>query len=164
MWLPAGLEFPSYKTASVNEREKLQQVGSRPPTCVNKCFSCRPCMATLVIHPHGERKRYRTISRHDEELGCGRLCSQDPIKPLSLTGSPVNKIQRTSSDDNMRDNAIRKGQKLPVSPMESPSSVKEDGTHDHFSFPTLSLAADGGYVGGWEGLWWRLGTRETKNG
>lgn len=33
-------------------------LGSRPPTCVNKCMSCRPCMATLVIPPH----RIRTSS------------------------------------------------------------------------------------------------------
>lgn len=27
-------------------------LGSRPPRCVNKCLSCRPCMAALVISPH----------------------------------------------------------------------------------------------------------------
>ncbi|XVE71181.1 hypothetical protein DITRI_Ditri10aG0130300 [Diplodiscus trichospermus] len=58
-----GLGFPGNKAGSVNEREKLQ-VGSRPPVCVSKCFSCRPCRATLVIQPP-ERKRYIT-SRHDE--------------------------------------------------------------------------------------------------
>ncbi|XVE97425.1 hypothetical protein REPUB_Repub03eG0018300 [Reevesia pubescens] len=60
---PVGLGIPSYKTSSVIEREKLQ-VGSRPPACINKCSSCRPCMATLVIQPR-ERKRYKT-SRNDE--------------------------------------------------------------------------------------------------
>ncbi|XWS72669.1 hypothetical protein CRYUN_Cryun02cG0060300 [Craigia yunnanensis] len=39
-------------------------MGSRPPACLNKCSSCRPCMASLVIQPP-EQKRYRT-SRHDE--------------------------------------------------------------------------------------------------
>ncbi|KAL7152538.1 hypothetical protein ABFS83_04G104800 [Erythranthe nasuta] len=27
-------------------------LGSRPPGCVNKCMSCRPCEATLVIPTH----------------------------------------------------------------------------------------------------------------
>ena len=62
-YLGSWVGFPCYKTGSVNEREKLQ-MGSRPPACLNKCSSCRPCMATLVIQPP-ERKRYRT-SRHDE--------------------------------------------------------------------------------------------------
>ncbi|XXG55916.1 hypothetical protein AAC387_Pa03g3471 [Persea americana] len=31
---------------------KQQVLGSRPPSCVDKCFSCRPCMATLVMPPH----------------------------------------------------------------------------------------------------------------
>ncbi|XWS70704.1 hypothetical protein CRYUN_Cryun03dG0070100 [Craigia yunnanensis] len=26
-------------------------LGSRPPNCVNRCFSCRPCMAALVASP-----------------------------------------------------------------------------------------------------------------
>ncbi|KAK4362193.1 hypothetical protein RND71_017434 [Anisodus tanguticus] len=26
-------------------------IGSRPPGCVNKCMSCQPCKATLVISP-----------------------------------------------------------------------------------------------------------------
>ncbi|XWS70429.1 hypothetical protein CRYUN_Cryun03dG0047500 [Craigia yunnanensis] len=64
--LAVGLGFPSYKTASVNEREKLQ-VGSRPPACLNKCSSCRPCMATLVIQPP-ERKRYRTSRRDGGDI------------------------------------------------------------------------------------------------
>ncbi|EOY29482.1 Uncharacterized protein TCM_037000 [Theobroma cacao] len=58
----AALGFPSYKTGGVHEREKLQ-VGSRPPACLNKCSSCRPCMATLVIQPP-QRKTY-TTSRPD---------------------------------------------------------------------------------------------------
>lgn len=27
-------------------------LGSSPPRCVNKCSSCRPCTATLVVPPH----------------------------------------------------------------------------------------------------------------
>ncbi|KAF7849082.1 hypothetical protein BT93_L1263 [Corymbia citriodora subsp. variegata] len=32
-------------------KNRREMVGSRPPICVNRCLSCRPCMATLVIHP-----------------------------------------------------------------------------------------------------------------
>ncbi|GMJ07719.1 hypothetical protein HRI_004441100 [Hibiscus trionum] len=55
--------FSSYKTSGLNGREKLQ-VGSRPPRCLNKCWSCRPCMATLVIQPN-DRKRFKA-SGHGE--------------------------------------------------------------------------------------------------
>ncbi|XP_020535316.1 EPIDERMAL PATTERNING FACTOR-like protein 8 isoform X2 [Jatropha curcas] len=34
------------------QRKKNMVLGSKPPGCVNKCFSCRPCMATLVIPSH----------------------------------------------------------------------------------------------------------------
>ncbi|GMH18958.1 hypothetical protein Nepgr_020799 [Nepenthes gracilis] len=27
-------------------------LGSRPPLCTNRCMSCRPCMAALVVPPH----------------------------------------------------------------------------------------------------------------
>ncbi|RZC91571.1 hypothetical protein C5167_027631 [Papaver somniferum] len=43
--------YSSSGVAEVEER-KLMILGSRPPQCVNKCFSCRPCTATLVIPPH----------------------------------------------------------------------------------------------------------------
>ncbi|KAI3839905.1 hypothetical protein MKX03_025170 [Papaver bracteatum] len=49
---PNGLAaYSSSGVAKVEER-KLMILGSRPPQCVNKCFSCRPCTATLVIPPH----------------------------------------------------------------------------------------------------------------
>ncbi|GAB2269490.1 hypothetical protein Dimus_004407 [Dionaea muscipula] len=31
-------------------------MGSRPPICKNRCLSCRPCMATLVVPPHQNNK------------------------------------------------------------------------------------------------------------
>ncbi|XWS70430.1 hypothetical protein CRYUN_Cryun03dG0047600 [Craigia yunnanensis] len=71
-----------------------------------------------------------------------------PSKPISLTASPIKKIQRTSSDGNLRQIAIAKKQKLPVSLMGSPLSVKEEGTD--FSLTTLSLVGgsdNGGDVG-----------------
>ncbi|KAM7475911.1 hypothetical protein LguiB_023154 [Lonicera macranthoides] len=30
-------------------------LGSRPPSCVNRCMNCRPCKATLVIPPHHQQ-------------------------------------------------------------------------------------------------------------
>ncbi|MFS8000311.1 putative EPIDERMAL PATTERNING FACTOR-like protein [Helianthus anomalus] len=35
---------------SVEQNKKV--LGSRPPSCVNKCMNCRPCKATLVIASH----------------------------------------------------------------------------------------------------------------
>ncbi|CAN4088503.1 unnamed protein product [Withania somnifera] len=31
-------------------------IGSRPPGCLNKCMSCHPCKATLVISPSQKNK------------------------------------------------------------------------------------------------------------
>ncbi|KAI8538741.1 hypothetical protein RHMOL_Rhmol07G0005400 [Rhododendron molle] len=47
----AGLQWSSLK-------QRKMMIGSRPPGCVNKCMSCRPCVATLVvIHPHDNNKK-----------------------------------------------------------------------------------------------------------
>ncbi|CAK8563419.1 unnamed protein product [Lathyrus sativus] len=35
-----------------NKDGKKLVLGSRPPRCVNKCLSCKPCIAVLVISPH----------------------------------------------------------------------------------------------------------------
>ncbi|XP_010254419.1 PREDICTED: EPIDERMAL PATTERNING FACTOR-like protein 8 [Nelumbo nucifera] len=66
---PAELEFSSYDE-SLKQRKLV--LGSRPPRCVNKCLSCRPCMATLVIPPH-QRRDFRTSSQ--EENGSYYLLS-----------------------------------------------------------------------------------------
>uniref|UniRef100_A0A7C8ZDR6 Epidermal patterning factor-like protein n=1 Tax=Opuntia streptacantha TaxID=393608 RepID=A0A7C8ZDR6_OPUST len=37
-----------------NSKKKMTKklvLGSRPPSCVNKCKSCKPCIATLVVPP-----------------------------------------------------------------------------------------------------------------
>ncbi|CAL5361505.1 unnamed protein product [Camellia sinensis] len=47
-----GLQLSSY---GKRMEESEMVLGSRPPGCVNKCMSCRPCMATLVIPPHHVR-------------------------------------------------------------------------------------------------------------
>ncbi|XVE98336.1 hypothetical protein REPUB_Repub03eG0097500 [Reevesia pubescens] len=39
-------------TANDSSKQVKMVLGSRPPKCVNKCFSCRPCMAVLVASPH----------------------------------------------------------------------------------------------------------------
>ncbi|KAL2338384.1 hypothetical protein Fmac_012830 [Flemingia macrophylla] len=44
--------FPSNSVGLKGVKHKKLVLGSRPPKCVNKCLSCRPCMAALVISPH----------------------------------------------------------------------------------------------------------------
>ncbi|PPD96588.1 hypothetical protein GOBAR_DD06401 [Gossypium barbadense] len=71
-----------------------------------------------------------------------------PSIPISLTSSPINKIQRASSDGNMRQIVISNRQKLPTSSMGSPNTVKEE----IFTFPPLSLLGDvddGDRLGDW---------------
>lgn len=52
-------------------REGLEEskmvIGSKPPACVNKCKSCRPCMATLVVPNHQKRKGFKVSSRGDDD-------------------------------------------------------------------------------------------------
>ncbi|XP_044502737.1 EPIDERMAL PATTERNING FACTOR-like protein 8 isoform X2 [Mangifera indica] len=48
------LSFLSPKSVSgeVSDDDKNffeMKLGSSPPACANKCFNCRPCMATLVL-------------------------------------------------------------------------------------------------------------------
>ncbi|KAK7264920.1 hypothetical protein RJT34_32533 [Clitoria ternatea] len=50
-------------------KQKKLVLGSRPPRCVNKCLSCRPCMAALVITPHhrvGHIHKAITTAQRDE--------------------------------------------------------------------------------------------------
>ncbi|CAL5327667.1 unnamed protein product [Camellia sinensis] len=42
---------------SKNQQQRKMVLGSRPPVCENKCMSCRPCMATLVIPPPQDNKK-----------------------------------------------------------------------------------------------------------
>ncbi|WRX26884.1 hypothetical protein QQP08_019371 [Theobroma cacao] len=41
-------------------------LGSKPPSCVNKCLNCSPCMATLVIPSH-QWKHFRATYHGDED-------------------------------------------------------------------------------------------------
>ncbi|KAG8379837.1 hypothetical protein BUALT_Bualt07G0130900 [Buddleja alternifolia] len=58
--LAGGIEASS---RSNNEELRKMVLGSRPPRCVNKCMSCRPCEATLVIPPHLHNK-IKTIANY----------------------------------------------------------------------------------------------------
>ncbi|OWM78279.1 EPIDERMAL PATTERNING FACTOR-like protein 8 [Punica granatum] len=56
--------------------QRRMVVGSRPPGCVNKCLSCRPCIATLVItgrkkfaQERGFRASARTQSSDGDDHG-----------------------------------------------------------------------------------------------
>lgn len=49
--------------ASFRQNKKI--LGSRPPGCVNKCWNCRPCEATLVIPPH-PKMDYRSQSHWED--------------------------------------------------------------------------------------------------
>ncbi|XP_042055926.1 EPIDERMAL PATTERNING FACTOR-like protein 6 [Salvia splendens] len=44
--------LPPSSGASREEELRKMVLRSRPPACVNRCMSCRPCEATLVIPPH----------------------------------------------------------------------------------------------------------------
>ncbi|KAL0319144.1 UNVERIFIED_CONTAM: EPIDERMAL PATTERNING FACTOR-like protein 2 [Sesamum angustifolium] len=59
------------QTSHDNEQLRKMVLGSRPPACVNKCKSCKPCEATLVIPPHQssriENANYQQLSSHRED-------------------------------------------------------------------------------------------------
>ncbi|EXB21297.1 hypothetical protein L484_002247 [Morus notabilis] len=51
---------------SGEDLKKMKMVlGSKPPRCVNKCKSCRPCMAALVISQR--QKNGAKASPHDHD-------------------------------------------------------------------------------------------------
>ncbi|KAL2338146.1 hypothetical protein Fmac_012592 [Flemingia macrophylla] len=52
----------------VSLEESKIVIGSKPPACVNKCKTCRPCMATLVIPNHEKwKKGFRVSSLRDDD-------------------------------------------------------------------------------------------------
>ncbi|KAJ8643145.1 hypothetical protein MRB53_004893 [Persea americana] len=61
---PVGSVFSKFGE-TFHKQRKLAVLGSRPPMCVNKCFSCRPCMATLVIPPH--RSTSTVLSKEEKD-------------------------------------------------------------------------------------------------
>ncbi|RWW27981.1 hypothetical protein GW17_00007558 [Ensete ventricosum] len=60
----AGLASFESSTGSLLLKRKV--LGSRPPSCMNKCSSCSPCMATLVAFP---RERSFSALGHEEDDG-----------------------------------------------------------------------------------------------
>ncbi|GMY34030.1 EPIDERMAL PATTERNING FACTOR-like protein 8 [Fagus crenata] len=52
--------------SSETSEQRKMVLGSKPPGCVNKCFNCRPCMATLVIPSH-QRKDVGASSRGEDD-------------------------------------------------------------------------------------------------
>ncbi|KAJ4718392.1 EPIDERMAL PATTERNING FACTOR-like protein [Melia azedarach] len=62
----SGQNYGDYDDQSLVQRKMV--LGSKPPACINKCLSCRPCVATLVIPSH-QRKVYRasSSSSHGED-------------------------------------------------------------------------------------------------
>ncbi|XP_026440625.1 EPIDERMAL PATTERNING FACTOR-like protein 2 [Papaver somniferum] len=72
-----GLAYSSSGVAEVEER-KLMVLGSRPPQCINKCFSCRPCTATLVIPPPN-REAAKSIHDNLMESSPSPLISEQDV-------------------------------------------------------------------------------------
>ncbi|GAB4842077.1 hypothetical protein Ancab_012037 [Ancistrocladus abbreviatus] len=52
---PGGLGCDSGKRENMRLQVEKVKLGSRPPGCENKCLSCKPCIATLVVPPHQKR-------------------------------------------------------------------------------------------------------------
>ncbi|KAM0944911.1 putative EPIDERMAL PATTERNING FACTOR-like protein [Dioscorea sansibarensis] len=59
-----GMDMPRERTFMQQRRKDL---GSRPPKCVNKCLSCRPCMATLVVSPRHETNLLKPSTRAEDD-------------------------------------------------------------------------------------------------
>ncbi|KAJ9179041.1 hypothetical protein P3X46_010869 [Hevea brasiliensis] len=57
----------SSNSENLQQQRKNKVLGSKPPGCVNKCFSCRPCMATLVVPSHQKKGlTFKALSRGDD--------------------------------------------------------------------------------------------------
>ncbi|MED6143593.1 hypothetical protein PIB30_007538 [Stylosanthes scabra] len=42
-----------------------EEIGSRPPACLDKCLKCRPCMATVIVPNHRKSKAFFTHHEDD---------------------------------------------------------------------------------------------------
>ncbi|KAG4378860.1 hypothetical protein AAZX31_17G110300 [Glycine max] len=65
---PSNSGSASAKDGGKVLKQKKLVLGSRPPKCVNKCLSCKPCMAALVISPHhrdGHTHKAKTVQRDE---------------------------------------------------------------------------------------------------
>ncbi|KAG6606797.1 EPIDERMAL PATTERNING FACTOR-like protein 8 [Cucurbita argyrosperma subsp. argyrosperma] len=65
------LPLPALSAPAVGGGESLWKkmvLGSKPPRCVGKCLNCRPCMASLVVPEHRERKGFEAdLNRREED-------------------------------------------------------------------------------------------------
>ncbi|KAG8643645.1 EPIDERMAL PATTERNING FACTOR-like protein 8 [Manihot esculenta] len=60
----------SSNSENLQQKRKNTVLGSKPPGCVDKCFSCRPCMATLVVPSHQNKgRKFKPLSRGDDDDG-----------------------------------------------------------------------------------------------
>ncbi|KAK8608553.1 hypothetical protein V6N13_023974 [Hibiscus sabdariffa] len=66
--IPSGFADGAVVNSGGLQQSKMA-LGSKPPGCVNKCLSCRPCMATLVIPSHKWKKNSlkKSTYRGDED-------------------------------------------------------------------------------------------------
>ncbi|XP_054783171.1 EPIDERMAL PATTERNING FACTOR-like protein 8 [Prosopis cineraria] len=65
--LPAKSGLLQGTERDVEESGKV--IGSKPPSCVNKCMKCRPCLATLVAPDHQRKKEegFKVSSRGEDD-------------------------------------------------------------------------------------------------
>ncbi|KAF2299668.1 hypothetical protein GH714_002292 [Hevea brasiliensis] len=77
LWRSNGREFVpqlyaqglvlSSNGENLQQQRKHMVLGSKPPGCVNKCFSCKPCMATLVVPSHQKDPTFKALSHGDDD-------------------------------------------------------------------------------------------------
>ncbi|XXG47898.1 hypothetical protein AAC387_Pa02g2465 [Persea americana] len=63
-FIPVALVFS--KSSATSHKQRKPVLGSRPPQCINKCLSCSPCKATLVIPPHRSKSTVQAKEEKDE--------------------------------------------------------------------------------------------------
>uniref|UniRef100_A0A803LN16 Epidermal patterning factor-like protein n=1 Tax=Chenopodium quinoa TaxID=63459 RepID=A0A803LN16_CHEQI len=60
------------KEMNLSSKELLSKkpvLGSRPPSCVNKCLNCNPCVATLVVPPRHQMTDLISFTSYDDHYG-----------------------------------------------------------------------------------------------
>ncbi|GAB4828276.1 hypothetical protein Ancab_035189 [Ancistrocladus abbreviatus] len=61
-----GVAHGDHRNVEINVKPMKLVLGSRPPRCINRCMSCRPCMAVLVIPPHKKKKATINVPQDEE--------------------------------------------------------------------------------------------------
>nr|CAD1822135.1 unnamed protein product [Ananas comosus var. bracteatus] len=96
---------------------RREALGSRPPRCVNKCSSCSPCTATLVVSPHGRGPRPRPTKK-----GKGRGSFANPDHRLNAFSSLLRLLSRRLALPNLLFPRVSLRPRPPPSPPLSPLS------------------------------------------